>query len=105
MPGSLPCATLLVSWHTTNDMTQHADVRVGPQGRVVIPARLREELHLDPGEVLVAHVEGERLVFERRQAVLDRLRAAFSAAVPRATRLADELIADRRAEAAREDAG
>ena len=86
-------------------MTQHADVRVGPQGRVVIPARLREELHLGPGEVLVAHVDGDRLVLERRQAILDRLKDAFSAAVPRSTRLADELIAERRAEAAREDEG
>ena len=92
-------------WHTINVMAQHADVRVGPQGRVVIPARLRDELHLAQGEVLVAHVEGERLVLERRQAVLDRLRAAFSATVPRATNLADELIADRRAEAAREAEG
>jgi AbrB family looped-hinge helix DNA binding protein len=84
-------------------MTQHAEVRIGPQGRVVIPARLRDELHLGQGEVLVAHVEGDRLVFERRQAVIDRLRRAFGAAVPRTASLVDELIADRRAEAAREN--
>jgi AbrB family looped-hinge helix DNA binding protein len=86
-------------------MAQNADVRVGPQGRVVIPARLRDELHLDPGEVLVAHVEGDRLVLERRQAVLDRLQAAFRAAVPRSARLADELVSERRAEAGRENQG
>jgi len=84
-------------------MAQHADVRVGPQGRVVIPARLRNELHLDPGEVLVAHVDGDRLVLERRRAVFDRLRAAFTSAVPRDVSLADELIADRREEGAREN--
>lgn len=72
---------------------------------MVIPANLREELHLGQGEVLVAHVDGDRLVLERRQAVLDRLREAFSAAVPRTTSLVDELIAERRAEAAREDQG
>jgi AbrB family looped-hinge helix DNA binding protein len=80
-------------------MTQHAEVRVGPQGRVVIPARLREEMHLDQGETLVAHVEGERLVLERRQAVLDRLRGAFTAAVSRQASLVDELITERRADA------
>jgi AbrB family looped-hinge helix DNA binding protein len=83
-------------------MTEHADVRVGPQGRVVIPARLRDALHLGTGEVLVAHVDGDRLVLERREAVLDRLRTAFGAAVPRTVSLVDELLADRREEAARE---
>lgn len=83
-------------------MTEHADVRVGPQGRLVIPARLRDALHLGPGEVLVAHVDGDRLVLERRVAVLDRLRTAFGAAVPRRVSLVDELLADRREEAARE---
>jgi AbrB family looped-hinge helix DNA binding protein len=83
-------------------MPQHTDVRMGPQGRVVIPARLRQALSLDPGDVLIAHVDGDRLVLERRSAVLDRLRAAF-AAVPRGVSLVDELAADRRREAARED--
>ena len=83
-------------------MTDHADVRVGPQGRVVIPARMRDALHLSPGEVLVARVDGDRLVLERREAVLARLRAAFRSAVPPATSLVDELIAERRDEAARE---
>jgi AbrB family looped-hinge helix DNA binding protein len=84
-------------------MTEHADVRVGPQGRVVIPARLREALRLNPGEVLVAHVDDGRLVLERREAVLGRLRAAFAAAVPRTVSVVDELIAERRDEAAREE--
>jgi len=84
-------------------MTDHADVRMGPQGRVVIPARLRDALHLNPGEVLVAHIDGDRLVLERREAVLARLRAAFRSAVPRTASLVDELLTERRDEAARED--
>ncbi len=86
-------------------MTQHATVRVGPQGRMVIPAQLREELHVEPGEVLVARVEDGRLVLESRDAILRRLRAEFARAVPKGVSLAGELIAERRAEAAREDAG
>jgi AbrB family looped-hinge helix DNA binding protein len=85
-------------------MTEHADVRVGPQGRVVIPARLRDALSLHPGDVLVARVDGDRLVLERRQAVLDRLRAAFADAVPPTVSLVDELIAERRDEAAKDEA-
>ncbi len=72
---------------------------------MVIPARLRDALHLHPGEVLVAHVDGDRLVLERREAVLGRLRAAFAAAVPRTVSLVDDLIAERRDEAAREEKG
>jgi AbrB family looped-hinge helix DNA binding protein len=37
-----------------------ARVSVGRQGRVVIPARIREELRIVPGDELVARVEEER---------------------------------------------
>lgn len=80
---------------------EQVEVRVGPQGRVVIPARLRRALDLKTGDKVLARVEGETLVLERRQQVVDRLRSRF-AGVPSETRLADELIAQRRTEAARE---
>jgi AbrB family looped-hinge helix DNA binding protein len=80
---------------------EQAEVRMGPQGRVVIPAALRRKLGLDPGVVLVARAEEDRLVLERREAVLARLRARF-AVVPPHVDLADELISERREEARRE---
>jgi AbrB family looped-hinge helix DNA binding protein len=87
--------------HTLNVRTAPDEVRVGAQGRIVIPSVVRRELGIEPGAVLVVRREGSRLVFERRSAVRDRLRAEFRAA-PATANLADELIAERRKEAWRE---
>ncbi|HEV7671422.1 MAG TPA: AbrB/MazE/SpoVT family DNA-binding domain-containing protein [Thermoanaerobaculia bacterium] len=75
-------------------------VTVGEQGRLVIPAAIRRKMHLSSGETLVAFVEDNRLVLERRSAILERLKARFAGI---GVSLADELIAERRAEAAKED--
>ncbi len=77
------------------------EITIGPQGRLVVPAALRRRLGIEVGDVLVARAEENRLVLERRQAILKRLRSRF-ANVPADVSLADELIADRRAEAERE---
>ena len=77
------------------------DVTVGKQGRLVVPAALRLRLGIEAGDVLVARAEEGRLVLESRQAVLARLRERF-AHIPADVSLVDELIAERRAEAARE---
>jgi hypothetical protein len=53
------------------------------------------------GDVLLAAVEGQRLVLEKREAVLERVKRRFSH-IPSAVSLSEELIAERRAEAGRE---
>ncbi len=77
-------------------------VPVGPQGRLVIPSEIRRQLGIAPGDVLIAVVEDERLVLEKREAVLQRLRRRF-AHIPAGCSLADELISERRSESKRED--
>ena len=74
-----------------------------PQGRLVVPAHLRRQLGISPGDVLVARAEDGRLVLEPREAIIGRLRARF-AALPAGVSLADELIAERREESRAEDA-
>jgi AbrB family looped-hinge helix DNA binding protein len=76
------------------------EVQVGAHGRIAIPAALRKALNLTPGDRLVACKEGDRLVLERREAVVKRLQASFEH-IPRNVSLVDELIAERRAETAR----
>lgn len=75
-------------------------MRLGPQGRVVIPVELRRSLGFEPGDDLVAWAEGGRLVLERRETVLAGLHGMFSAPAG----AVDRLIAERRAEASRDDA-
>jgi AbrB family looped-hinge helix DNA binding protein len=78
-----------------------SSVRVGPQGRIVIPAHIRKALGIRPGEILIARVEDGRLVLETREQIVARLQSWF-AQVPPDVSLADELIAERREEARRE---
>ena len=81
----------------------HVDVRLGAQGRLVVPAPIRKALGFRPGETLVARIEGGRLVIEKPEAVERRLHAWFRKFEGRS--LAEELIAERREEARREAAG
>ena len=68
---------------------------MGPEGRLVIPVRLRREMGIRPGDTLLARLENGRLVLERPEHVIERLRAAFDK-VTREVSLVDELIAERR---------
>jgi AbrB family looped-hinge helix DNA binding protein len=77
------------------------EVTVGPQGRLVVPAALRRRLGIEAGDVLVARAEDDRLVLERRQAILRRIRSRFEH-IPADISLADELIAQRLADSQRE---
>jgi len=73
---------------------------------VTIPAPLRAELGFTPGTTVVAYVQDGRLVLEHRAHVLERLQqdvlAAAAGSGHESGSVVDELLADRRAEAAAE---
>jgi AbrB family looped-hinge helix DNA binding protein len=75
-----------------------APLRLGRQGRLVVPAELRRKLDLAEGDELVAHAEDGRLVIERRAAVLSRIRRRLQA-LPAEVSLVEDLLAERRREA------
>lgn len=77
------------------------DVRIDRQGRVVVPSSIRRALSFLPNRPLVARVEGGRLIIEKRETVLARIKSRFSR-VPKGVDLANELIGERRKEAERE---
>ncbi|MBD1193871.1 AbrB/MazE/SpoVT family DNA-binding domain-containing protein [Vulcanococcus sp. Clear-D1] len=81
-----------------------AEVSLGRQGRLVIPAPLRRSLGLGEGDRLVARQESGRLVLEKADQIKQRLQARF-AQVPGNRDLADELIAERREEGQGKGAG
>ena len=74
-------------------------VKLGKQGRLVVPAPLRQELGLSQGDDLIAKAEDGRLILEPRAVVVARLRERFKNVEGS---LANELLAERREEAARE---
>ena len=78
-----------------------ATVVLGQQGRLVIPADVRAELGLVPGDRLHLHLSGPRLVLERQRDAVAELRGLAST-VPKARSLVDELLAERRVAAAAE---
>lgn len=73
-------------------------------GRLVVPSHIREALHLNVGDHVLLRVEdGELRVIPRMEAIrrAQRLVAEY---IPASVSLVDDLIADRRAESAREEA-
>jgi AbrB family looped-hinge helix DNA binding protein len=76
-------------------------VHVDSRGRFVIPAHLRQMLDIRSGETLVARISDGRLVLEKPERILDRLKTTFSN-LPSDVSLVDELIAERRDQASRE---
>lgn len=84
---------------------ERAEVIVNRDGRVLIPAQVRRDLGFVEGSTLLLSVEDGRVVMESREQLIARLRreVAESWQGDPDTSPADELIADRRAEAAAED--
>lgn len=78
-----------------------AKVRVGDRGRVVLPAAVREALQLEPGTRLLARAEADgSLRLRPYRAVAEQSRGLL-ADLP-GDSLVDDLIAERRREAALE---
>lgn len=72
-------------------------VEVGPKGRIVIPAHIRRRLGIERGTQLAVLIDNEAVVLVPRDSIERRLHAIFKG-VP--VSMADELLEERRAEAA-----
>ena len=79
-------------------------VRVAAGGRVVIPAEYRKALGVKVGDQVVIELQGDELRLRPRRAAITKVQALVRQYIPDESRsLADELIAERRQEAAREE--
>jgi len=76
--------------------------RIVSGGRLQIPADIRKELGLADGDDVRICVENGELRVRSFKEVIRAIQAEVRRYVPEGVSLADELIADRRAEAARE---
>jgi AbrB family looped-hinge helix DNA binding protein len=74
-------------------------VKVGPQGRIVVPVEARRELGIKPGDQLVAFVENGKLIIQTREETERELLAMFEHVEGS---MSEQLIRERREEARRE---
>lgn len=86
-------------WH---DLQNMALVKMGKQGRIVIPAEIRSRLDVSEGDEFNARVEDGRLILESAPAALATIRQKLAAGAGSRS-LSDELIERRRAEARLEE--
>jgi AbrB family looped-hinge helix DNA binding protein len=78
-------------------------VKLGEGGRFVIPAAMREEMGVKPGEDLILHVENGELRVRSWLRNLRRVQAELSALKKPDESVVDEFLKERRAEQLRSD--
>ena len=81
---------------------EHYRVSISANGRMVLPASLRQQLHVEGGGLLVIREDEGRLVLESVDDAVRRAQALVRRYAPEAQGVTEELLAERRADAARE---
>lgn len=80
------------------DPVLRAKVKLSPNGRIVIPAPLRERMGVTPGETLLLDVEDGVLRIETYARRIKSIQDELAQYVPPGVLLSEELIAERRRE-------
>jgi len=86
-------------------VTNRLRLTLGPGGRVVIPAALREAMEVNEGDTILAWVEDGELHLLSPRVGARQAQSMLKSLLPQGASLADELIADRRREAEAESRG
>ncbi len=81
---------------------EHYRVQIAANGRMVLPVGLRQQLHVEGGGLLIIREDGGRLVLESVDDAVRRAQALVRQYAPAAQGVTDELLAERRIDAARE---
>jgi AbrB family looped-hinge helix DNA binding protein len=76
-------------------------VKIIEGGKLVIPARFRREMGIAPGDTVVVELADGELRIRSLSLAIKRAQAIVREFVPEDVSLADELIAERRAESNR----
>lgn len=81
---------------------QTAKGKVVEGGRIILPAAFRRSLGLEKGDTVLIELHDDELRVRPARAALRRLQAKLRGLGPADARASDALVAERRAEAARE---
>ena len=79
-------------------------MKMSDGGRVVIPAEIRQSMGLKEGDTVLWELRGGEAVLTTRLAQMREAQAMVRQCLPAGVSLVDELIADRRAENAQDEA-
>lgn len=88
---------------TELDSVDYTRMKIDSAGRIVIPAEMRAAMLVKPGDTVTARVVDGEFRIVSPEAALRRVQAMARKVIPPGVSLVDELIADRREEARRED--
>lgn len=92
-------------WYDLDVAHTERQVVVGERGRLVLPAAMRAELGIKPGTRMLLSAEPDGSLRLRPYRVLaEQARGLLAELVPADQSMVDELLAERRREAARENA-
>lgn len=92
------------TWYRSDVSHTAHKVVVGDRGRVVLPSDVRAAMDLKPGTPMLLSTEADgSLRLRPYRAVADGNRGMLAEIAPTEESLVDELLAERRREAARED--
>lgn len=83
---------------------EHPAVKMAGNGRLVIPAKQRKQLGMEAGGLMVARVVDGELILRPVAKVLAEIQATVARLKPGLVTTVDQFIAERREEAAREEA-
>ena len=79
-------------------------LKIGPGGRVVIPAAFRASMDVEEGDTIIATIDRDGIMkLASASAAMRQAQRIVCEAVPAGVSLAESLIEDRRREAAREE--
>lgn len=84
------------------DLLAGKRIRVGPGGRITIPAEFREELAIQVGDYLTLIMDDGEIRLVTVQRAVRRAQEIVRRYVPEGVSLSDELIVERRREADRD---
>lgn len=79
---------------------QECTIAIGQNGRLVIPTAMRKALNLQEGQRLRLRLENDSIIMEKPTDIVKKLQNRFRKV---SVSLADELIQERRQEAAKEN--
>ena len=83
-------------------VVKHTAVTVDKAGRIVLPADIRKSLAIESGDRLTLTVEESGIRLQTRERAIQRAQAMMRKHNPSKVSMVDELIEERRAEAATE---